>query len=62
MKGGERMTPVKMKMIHLMDLLLQEVETIVNKEDQTPQEIAALPALADSIVHITGYAVIEKKD
>ncbi len=56
------MQPVKEKMIHLMDLLLQEVETIVNKDEPTPQEIATLPALANSIVNITGYAVIEKKD
>lgn len=56
------MITVREKMVHLMDLLLQEVEQIVRKKDPTPQEIAALPALADSIVNITGYAVIEPKD
>ena len=57
-KGGERMTQ-KEKMISLMDDLLSVVHRISNNKEATPEEIAALPALADSIVHITGYAVIE---
>lgn len=56
------METVKDKMVRLMDLLLQEVEKIVNAENPTPQEVATLPALANSIVNITGYAVIEPKD
>ena len=49
----------KEKMINLMDDLLSVVHRISNDKSATPEEIAALPALADSIVHITGYAVIE---
>ena len=53
---------VKAKMIRLMDALLTVAERISEKENATPEEIAVLPALADSIVNITGYAVIEPKD
>lgn len=53
------MSLVRDKMVHLMDLLLEEVEKIVAKAEPTPQEVATLPALADCIVNITGYAVIE---
>lgn len=49
----------KEKMISLMDDLLTVVHRISNDKRATPQEIAVLPALADSIVHITGYAIIE---
>lgn len=49
----------KEKMVSLMDDLRSVVHRIANNENATPEEIAVLPALADSIVHITGYAVIE---
>lgn len=56
------METVKDKMLRLMDDLLFVVHKIATDEDAKPEEIAALPALADSIVHITAYAVIEKRD
>lgn len=49
----------KEKMISLMDDLLAVVHRISNNKSATPEEIAVLPALANSIVYITGYAVIE---
>lgn len=55
------METVRDKMVRLMDMLLTEVNKIVSKDDQTPEEIAALPVLADSIVNITAHAVIERK-
>ena len=54
------METVKSKMIRLMDALLLVAERTAQKENATPEEIAVLPALADSIVNITGYAVIER--
>lgn len=59
-KGVRRMT-VKERMLKLMDLLLEESEKIIKKDAPTPQEIAVLPALAEAIVRITAYAVIEKQ-
>ena len=56
------METVKSKMLRLMDDLLLVTNRISNDENAKPEEIAALPALADSIVRITAYAVIEKKD
>lgn len=53
---------VRDKMIRLMDMLLKEVDQLVAKENQTPEELKALPALADSIVNITAHAVIERRD
>ena len=55
------MESVRNKMIRLMDALLLVVERTVKNEKATPEEIAALPALANSIVNITSYAVIEPK-
>lgn len=49
----------KEKMISLMDDLLGVVHRIARDKSATPEEIAVLPALANSIVYITGYAVIE---
>lgn len=53
---------VREKMIRLMDYSIDVVKRISEKEDAMPGEIAALPALIDSIVNITAYAVIEKKN
>ena len=53
---------VRDKMIRLMDMLLKEVDQLVAKENQTPEELKALPAPADSIVNITAHAVIERRD
>lgn len=55
------METVREKMIRLMDALLVVAERTARKENATPEEVAALPALANSIVNITSFAVIEPK-
>lgn len=54
------METVKSKMIRLMDSLISVAERIASDENAKPEEIAALPALANSVIAITAYAVIEK--
>lgn len=56
------MESVKSKMIRLMDALITVAERTAKNENATPEEIATLPALANSIVNITSYAVIEQKE
>lgn len=50
------------RMLNLMDSLISIVDRVAKNENAKPEEIAALPALVESIVNITRYAVIEKKD
>lgn len=54
------MKTVKERMIHVMDELISVIDRIAENEDAKPEEIALLPALAESVVNITGHAVIEK--
>ena len=56
----ESMT-VKEKMVHLMDSLINVVDRIAKDENAEPEKLALLPALAQSIVSITGYAVINER-
>ncbi len=56
----ESMT-VKEKMVHLMDSLINVVDRISKEENAELEKLALLPALTESIVCITGYAVIEDK-
>ena len=53
---------MKERMLHLIDLMIGEVEQICEKENPEPEEVKLIPALVDSIVQITAYAVIEKKE
>lgn len=55
------MKTMKERMLHLIDLMIGEVERICEKENPEPEEVKLVPALVDSIVQITAYAVIEKK-
>ena len=52
---------VKEKMVHLMDTLISVVDRIAKDENAEPEKLALLPALTESIVNITGYAVINER-
>ena len=52
---------VRSKMIRLMVALISVAERIAQNENAKPEEIAALPGIANSVVNITAYAVIEPK-
>ena len=56
------MKTMKERMLHLIDLMIGEVEQICEKDNPEPEEVALIPTLVDSIVQITAYAVIEKKE
>lgn len=58
--GSESIT-VKEKMVHLMDSLINVVDRIAKDENAEPEKLALLPALTQSIVSITGYAVINER-
>ena len=59
-KALESMT-AKEKMVHLMDRLINVVDRIAKDENAEPEKLALLPALMQSIVSITGYAVINER-
>ncbi len=59
-KALESMT-AKEKMVHLMDRLINVVDRIAKDENAEPEKLALLPALTQSIVSITGYAVINER-
>lgn len=56
------MKTMKERMLHLIDLMIGEVERICQKDNPEPEEVKLIPVLVDSIVQITAYAVIEKKE
>lgn len=55
------MKTMKEKMIRVIDILIEEMEEIHAKKDKRLVEVEVLNKLANAIVNITGYAVIEKK-
>lgn len=55
------MKTMKERMLHLIDLMIGEVEQICEKDNPEPEEVALIPTLVESIVQ-TAYAVIEKKE
>jgi len=59
---GRVMNENNERKIYVIDILIGEMERISKKEKPEPEEIALLPALVNSIVSVTGYAVIEKKN
>lgn len=54
-----KMARVKEKMTHVMDKLISVIDRIAEDENAKPEEIAALQALAQSVIDITAYAVIK---
>ncbi len=56
------MQTVRERMLHVLDLEISVMERIADKKEAKPEELALLPALADSICRITSYAVIEAKN
>lgn len=55
------MKSMKEKMMNAIDILIEEMEEIHQNKMKTPEDKALLPELANAIVTVTEYAVIEKK-
>lgn len=52
---------VKEKMVNLMDTLINVIDRIAKDENAEPEKLALLPALTESVVNITEYAVINER-
>lgn len=52
---------IRDRMLRVMDDIITVIDRIAADENAKPEEIAALPALANCLVQISAYAVIEKK-
>lgn len=61
-KERRKMQTTRDKMVRLMDALIEVAVRIADDKNAKPEELSILPALADSVVRITGYAVIEKNN
>ena len=53
---------MKEKMVHVIDIMIEELEELHAKKNKEPEELAMIPKLVESITHVTAYAVIEKPE